>query len=152
MSVELEARALLARACELPQDELARFLKGLPGPVRRAIDEGWWASKPWTFIATPRKDRGERYGNVYFPSNDCRGMTNGPCTIAPGASVRITYTTTNGIAWGTMSIFDHKKKLRSFDCEGAASRCPYVKHSGNTGSVAVNDPANGDWNAWADQW
>src|SRR5688500_3775542 len=40
---ELEARALLARACELPEAELARLLKGLPGPVRRAIDEGWWA-------------------------------------------------------------------------------------------------------------
>ncbi|HET9640707.1 MAG TPA: terminase family protein [Allosphingosinicella sp.] len=43
MSVELEARRLLARACELPKAELARFLKGLPGPVRRAIEEGWWA-------------------------------------------------------------------------------------------------------------
>jgi len=43
MSVELDARALLRRACELPEAELARFLKGLPGPVRRAIDEGWWA-------------------------------------------------------------------------------------------------------------
>jgi phage terminase large subunit-like protein len=39
----LEARALLARACELPEAELVRLLKGLPGPVRRAIDEGWWA-------------------------------------------------------------------------------------------------------------
>ena len=43
MSRELEARALLRRACELPQDELARFLKGLTGPQRRAIAEGWWA-------------------------------------------------------------------------------------------------------------
>jgi phage terminase large subunit-like protein len=43
MSVELEARRLLARACELPEADLARLLKGLPGPVRRAIDEGWWA-------------------------------------------------------------------------------------------------------------
>ncbi len=43
MSKELEARALLRRACELPEEELARFLKGLTGPQRRAIDEGWWA-------------------------------------------------------------------------------------------------------------
>lgn len=43
MSVELDARALLARACALPEAELVRFLRGLPGPVRRAIDEGWWA-------------------------------------------------------------------------------------------------------------
>jgi hypothetical protein len=31
MSVEREARALLAWACELPEAELARLLKGLPG-------------------------------------------------------------------------------------------------------------------------
>ena len=43
MGRELEARALLRRACELPEAELARFLKGLTGPQRRAIDEGWWA-------------------------------------------------------------------------------------------------------------
>ncbi|HEX8622879.1 MAG TPA: terminase family protein [Allosphingosinicella sp.] len=43
MSKELEARDLLRRACELPEAELARFLKGLTGPQRRAIDEGWWA-------------------------------------------------------------------------------------------------------------
>jgi phage terminase large subunit-like protein len=41
--VELEARALLRRACELPQAELERFLKGLTGPQRRSIAEGWWA-------------------------------------------------------------------------------------------------------------
>jgi phage terminase large subunit-like protein len=43
MSLELDARDLLARACELPEGELGRFLKGLPGPVRRAVEEGWWA-------------------------------------------------------------------------------------------------------------
>jgi phage terminase large subunit-like protein len=43
MSIELEARRLLARACALPEAELVRFLKGLTGPQRRAIDEGWWA-------------------------------------------------------------------------------------------------------------
>jgi phage terminase large subunit-like protein len=43
MSLEFEARALLRRACELPEAELARFLKGLTGPQRRSIAEGWWA-------------------------------------------------------------------------------------------------------------
>jgi len=37
------ARALLARACRLSEPELARFLKGLPGPVRRSIREDWWS-------------------------------------------------------------------------------------------------------------
>ena len=39
MIEELKARALLARACELPEAELVRFLKGLTGPQRRAIEE-----------------------------------------------------------------------------------------------------------------
>ena len=43
MSLELDARALLRRACALSEGELKRFLKGLPGPVRREIEEGWWA-------------------------------------------------------------------------------------------------------------
>jgi len=37
------ARALLAEACQLPEEELKRFLKGLPGPVRHSIEEDWWA-------------------------------------------------------------------------------------------------------------
>jgi phage terminase large subunit-like protein len=43
LSLELDARALLRRACALSEVELKRFLKGLPGPVRRQIEEGWWA-------------------------------------------------------------------------------------------------------------
>ncbi len=54
MSVELQARALLRTACALPEAELARLLKGLPGPVRRAIDEGWWAK--WHEGQVPRGD------------------------------------------------------------------------------------------------
>jgi phage terminase large subunit-like protein len=54
MSIELKARALLRRACELPEAELARLLKGLTGPQRRAIDEGWWAK--WHEGQVPRGD------------------------------------------------------------------------------------------------
>lgn len=54
MRVELEARALLARACALPEAELVRFLKGLPGPVRRAVDEGWWGK--WHEGQVPKGD------------------------------------------------------------------------------------------------
>ena len=43
MSLELDARSLLRRACDLPEEELKRLLKGLPGPVRHSIEEGWWA-------------------------------------------------------------------------------------------------------------
>ena len=53
MSVELEARALLARASELPEAELERFLKGLPGPVLRSVLEGWWAK--WHTGQVPAK-------------------------------------------------------------------------------------------------
>jgi phage terminase large subunit-like protein len=38
----------------LPEAELARFLKGLTGPQRRAIDEGWWAK--WHIGQVPTQD------------------------------------------------------------------------------------------------
>ena len=42
MGNEERARALLRAAAGLGEAELARFLKGLTGPVRRAVEEGWW--------------------------------------------------------------------------------------------------------------
>jgi phage terminase large subunit-like protein len=54
VSVELQARALLARACQLPEAELVRFLKGLTGPQLRSIDEGWWGK--WHEGQVPRHD------------------------------------------------------------------------------------------------
>ena len=57
MSLELDARALLRRACDLPEEELKRFLKGLPGPVRHSIDEGWWAK--WHRGQVPPASGGE---------------------------------------------------------------------------------------------
>jgi phage terminase large subunit-like protein len=50
----LEARALLARACELPEAELARFLKGLTGPQRRSLAEDWWPK--WHLGQVPDHD------------------------------------------------------------------------------------------------
>jgi phage terminase large subunit-like protein len=51
---ELKARALLARAAALEEGELARFLKGLAGPVRRAVEEAWWAR--WHKGQVPEKE------------------------------------------------------------------------------------------------
>jgi phage terminase large subunit-like protein len=51
---EEEARALLRRAAALDEAALARLLKGLPAPVRRAVEEGWWAR--WHEGQVPEKD------------------------------------------------------------------------------------------------
>jgi phage terminase large subunit-like protein len=56
MSLEWEARGLLRRACGLREAELARFLKGLPAPVRRSVDEDWWGK--WHEGQVPRASAG----------------------------------------------------------------------------------------------
>lgn len=95
-------------------------------------------------------------GNVWFSgamdmvdtSKPCSVPKNGPCVIAPRTTVTITYTTTAGESIGRMAIFDRNRDYRVFSFTGAASNCPYVHHSGGTGAVAVNDPADGDFNIW----
>jgi hypothetical protein len=105
------------------------------------------SSSPWTFQANAST------GNVHFGVGIiCPHQVNGPCTIPAKHTVTIEYTTTAGIAKGTMSIRDHRGQSRQFDYQGLASNCPSISHHGNTGAVAVNDPANGDWDAWGDDW
>ena len=104
------------------------------------------SNQPWTF----KNDRGA--GNVWFESDHCGdSRRNGYCKIPPHTTIQIKYTSEDGTSRGTMRIFDHTGKMRSFSFEGLY-RCPYIEHRGNTGAVAVNDPARGDWNAWGDQW
>lgn len=84
----------------------------------------------------------------------CAASSNGKCEIAPGKVIVAT-----GSSF-TIEITDHTGKSRAFDVEGRPrpnlgniSLCPYIRHSGNTGSVAVNDPADGDINMWGPgQW
>jgi hypothetical protein len=116
------------------------------------------SSKPWSFRAAARALAGsdDNKGNAWF--YDCQGQAkgaaqrNGTCTVAAGRTARIKYTHSQSVIRGDMVISDHKGASRSFEYYAAMSRCPYIEHSGNTGAVAVNDPARGDWNAWGDQW
>jgi hypothetical protein len=105
------------------------------------------SSSPWTFQASASN------GNVNFGVGIiCPKKVNGPCTIPAKRMVTIEYTTTGGIARGTMSIRDHRGATRQFDYQGLASNCPTISHHGNTGAVVVNDPADGDWVAWGNDW
>jgi hypothetical protein len=106
------------------------------------------SANPWTFRATNSS------GNVHFTTGlfACKNRTNGPCTVPPHTSVGIEYTTTGGIANGTWYIADKTRQERSFDYRGLASQCPSISHRGNTGAVALNDPADGDINAWGATW
>jgi hypothetical protein len=106
------------------------------------------SAKPWTFRAT------NSIGNLYFTNRlaPCKSSKNGPCTVWARTSIRIQYTTTAGLSNGTIYITDWRGQTRSFDYHGAASNCPSISHSGSTGAVALNDPADGDLNAWANDW
>jgi len=110
---------------------------------------------PWTFAANTT------YGNVWFESitcggkpqsvPGCTGAENGPCVLQPGCTARIKYTTTGGNITGIMSITDQTGNSKGWQYTGA-SRCPYISHVGNTGSVSMNEPANGDYTADSCTW
>jgi uncharacterized protein affecting Mg2+/Co2+ transport len=71
----------------------------------------------------------------------------------PGhTTLTIQYTTTANDAEGYWTITDHNGKANKFGYSGQMGTCPSIGHHGNTGGVAVNDPANGDLNAWNGQW
>ena len=102
------------------------------------------SSSPWTFQASTGG------GNVYFQNTGCG--QNGPCTLPAGSTTTIQYTTTFGISNGTMSVTDDQGVSHGFTYSSHPFMCPRIDHDGNTGAVAVNDPANGDWNAWDENW
>jgi hypothetical protein len=105
--------------------------------------------KPWTFMFIPSLGTGE---NVWYSGAVCNGQINGSCTIPAGVSLMITYTTNNGNASGTVGIQDSTGKVNFWTYSGTLSQCPYVSHNGSTGSVGLNDSANGDFTAGGDIW
>ena len=105
---------------------------------------------PWTFKASPTA------GKVYFgdgslPESTCQRL-NGPCTVPPHTTITVTYDFDVVVAIPTSSgvlfIEDQNHKENHWEYHGIMGACPKIKHSGNTGAVALNDPANGDLNAW----
>lgn len=103
------------------------------------------SSCPWTFQAD------SRYGNVYFGDGTLPNCTqmNGPCTVAGNTTIEIHYTYTGGSASGFFNITDSTGKTETWPYSAAnLNQCVYIQHSGGTGAVALNDPADGDMNAW----
>jgi len=101
----------------------------------------------WTFSAT------NNYGNLWFPTNlqSCTPK-NGPCVVPPGTTIQIQYTQQAGYSSGNITITDQTGASNSFGYSNSIYDCPRIQHSGSTGAVSVNDPANGDMNAWANTW
>ena len=106
------------------------------------------SANPWSFRATNSQ------GNLHFGKGlfACKTRVNGPCTLPAHTNAEIEYTTTAGIANGTIYIRDKSGLERGFDYRGLSSNCPSISHRGNTGAVALNDPADGDVNAWGATW
>ena len=108
-------------------------------------------SCPWTFRVPPET----QYGNVYFGNGtqpNCT-MVNGPCTVPGSTTLEIHYTYTRGSAQGVWNITDQAGVKKEFNyVNPVVEQCPVIKHVGNTGAIAVNDPADGDMSAWACTW
>jgi hypothetical protein len=93
-------------------------------------------------------------GNVYLGDGTLPNCTqqNGPCTIPPGNTIPIQYTTSGGLISGHVTIVSAgatQSYYQRYANDPGSNFCPYVQHDGNTGDVAMNDPANGDFNAGA---
>jgi hypothetical protein len=101
-------------------------------------------------------------GNVYFSGftctqegkrvavpGDCSSTPNGPCTIPPHCSVSIQYTYTGGYTGGYWHVKDQNGNEKSwgYDTRARIEECPYIHHSGSTGGVYLNEPADGDMTA-----
>lgn len=103
---------------------------------------------PWTFNI----DRDySQYGNVYFGDGSRSNCTelNGPCTVPANTSIGLKYTTTTSTSMGRFVISDQTGAAKKFRYDtDVMGQCPPIQHSGNTGAVAMNDPADGDMNAW----
>jgi|ERR1051325_3786803 hypothetical protein len=115
------------------------------------------------------KARAER-GNVYFKHASCiqgrrpvvqggKGGVdcverNGPCVVPAYCVITMEFTYNKGRTNGSLDITDANNKTHSFnyDTSRGVNQCPYIFHSGNTGGASVNDPANGDVQAWQCSW
>jgi hypothetical protein len=102
----------------------------------------------WTFQIDSKHGQ---HGNVFFGNVDTSSCTqkNGPCTVAPGATIDLHYTYTDGAADGQMNITDSTGTTKNWEYgNSVVNQCVSFNHSGSTGSVALNDPSGGDINAW----
>lgn len=66
-------------------------------------------------------------------------------SIQPYGQYEIIYTSNFlGRISGSWTITDQNQTSKSFQYNNYINDCPSIDHEGSTGSVSVNDPANGD--------
>ena len=79
---------------------------------------------------------------------NCSKPKDGPCTIDTNqmlSPIEIQYTTSGGMSQGDLYFTDSRGTTRSFHYQNQMpDTCPYIQHSGNSGAVTLNAPANGD--------
>lgn len=94
------------------------------------------------------------YGGIHFTPNTCSEGRR--CPVPPHATVNIEYTHTGGWERGAVYIYEDgwSGRGKMFDYTNAVvgSRCPHILHSGATGAVSLNEPAEGDFVIEKDQW
>jgi hypothetical protein len=83
---------------------------------------------------------------LMFSSPSC-GYTNS-CVVEPGQTAAIY--PCNNIS-ETLVIFDRNNKANSYIYE-TTGKSAYIRHSGRTGSVVLNEPKNGDVIFQGDVW
>lgn len=90
------------------------------------------SSHSWTFEFINYHNDGVKY-----IATSCK--TNTECTLNGGQTVEIYFP---DYAQGIVRIIDDKGVHRDFVYDH--HYCAFIHHSGKTGSVSMNDPANGD--------
>jgi len=103
------------------------------------------STSPWVVQFHPE------YGSVQWVNKESV-PTNGPWTIPAQSSIEIKYSPSSNANEGCVVITDHTGREIQFSYEGEGSDAqrgpgdstPRFSHDGNTGSVAVNDKADGD--------
>lgn len=75
------------------------------------------------------------------------------CSVEPGQTLEVDYIhSAPADPSGTVAVLDDTGKMNSYKFESDGARCEYIKHSGDTDAISVNDPANGDISIWHDHW
>ena len=72
------------------------------------------------------------------------------CTIAPNAEVTFTFSPDGDALSGRVQVTDAHDVRQTFSFRGGS--CAYVVHDGNTGTVSMNEPSDGDMSIDGNFW
>lgn len=88
-------------------------------------------------------------GEVYFSEN-ILSCGSGKCVLPPHSAVAVEFSHKYGMVSGHVRLWRGLEEARTFNYYGnrlippAFSTCPHIEHTGNTGNVTFNTPAEGD--------